>query len=126
MSTISQIQQKGKAPLLQKTERILNHIPESMKENEIMPKITLPKMREGEIFGPHRILPGRLSVSRALGDAHAKVNKLGGNPNVLISSPDIKEFEIGHMHDFIIIGSDGLYDKMTNSELVVNTWRAAV
>lgn len=44
----------------------------------------------GEAFGPHRVIPGRLSVSRALGDAHAKLKQLGGNPNVVIAKPDIK------------------------------------
>lgn len=44
----------------------------------------------GETFGPHRVIPGRLSVSRSIGDAHAKIKQLGGNPNVVISKPDIK------------------------------------
>ena len=44
----------------------------------------------GEAFGPHRVIPGRLSVSRSIGDAHAKIKQLGGNPNVVISKPDIK------------------------------------
>lgn len=44
----------------------------------------------GEAFGPHRVIPGRLSVSRAIGDAHAKIKQLGGNPNVIIARPDIK------------------------------------
>ena len=44
----------------------------------------------GEAFGPHRVIPGRLSVSRAIGDAHAKLKQLGGNPSVVISRPDIK------------------------------------
>lgn len=46
--------------------------------------------RGGEAFGPHRVIPGRLSVSRAIGDAHAKVKQLGGNPNVVICRPDVK------------------------------------
>lgn len=44
----------------------------------------------GEAYGPHRVLPGRLSVSRALGDAHAKLTQLGGNPKIVIATPDIK------------------------------------
>ena len=44
----------------------------------------------GEAYGPHRVLPGRLSVSRAIGDAHAKLKELGGNPLVVIPTPDIK------------------------------------
>ena len=45
-------------------------------------------------FGPHRILPGRLSVSRAFGDIEAKTPILGGNPDVLISTPEIRSFQI--------------------------------
>lgn len=44
----------------------------------------------GEVCGPHRVIPGRLSVSRAIGDAHAKLKKMSGNPNVIISEPEIK------------------------------------
>lgn len=48
----------------------------------------------GEAFGPYRVLPGRLSVSRAIGDAHAKMKQLGGNASVVIPQPDIKKFKI--------------------------------
>ena len=41
------------------------------------------------IFGPHRILPGRLSVTRSFGDIQAKLPIYGGNPNVLIAEPEI-------------------------------------
>ena len=39
---------------------------------------------------PLRIFPGRLSVSRAIGDFKAKNNEEGGNSKVLIAVPDIK------------------------------------
>lgn len=80
----------------------------------------------GEICGPHRVIPGRLSVSRAIGDAHAKLKKLNGNPNVIISEPEIKRFKICGSHDFIILGSDGLYDKIANTGLVSEVWSNAM
>ena len=46
------------------------------------------------ITGPHRIRPGRLSVSRSFGDIEAKLVSKGGNPNVLIADPEIKSFKI--------------------------------
>ena len=46
------------------------------------------------LMGPHRILPGRLSVSRSFGDITAKLTSKGGNPNVLIAEPVIKSFKI--------------------------------
>ena len=39
--------------------------------------------------GPFRVNPGRLSISRAFGDLQAKDFKYGGNPNVVISEPEI-------------------------------------
>jgi len=45
-------------------------------------------------LGPHRVFPGRLSVSRTFGDIEAKLPSLGGNPNVVIAEPEIKAFRI--------------------------------
>lgn len=39
------------------------------------------------LLGPHRVMPGRLSVSRTFGDIEAKKPELGGNPNVVIAIP---------------------------------------
>ena len=36
------------------------------------------------LFGPYRVLPGRLSVSRTIGDIEAKSEIFGGNPNVIL------------------------------------------
>ena len=46
------------------------------------------------IVGPLRVLPGRLSVSRTFGDAEAKLARYGGNPNVVVATPEIKSFKI--------------------------------
>ena len=47
-----------------------------------------------QTLGPHRVLPGRLSVSRTFGDIQAKLKKHGGNPKVLIAKPDIKILQL--------------------------------
>ncbi len=44
------------------------------------------------LLGPHRVFPGRLSVSRTFGDIEAKLPKFGGNPNCVIAEPDLKAF----------------------------------
>jgi len=44
--------------------------------------------------GPFRVSPGRLSVSRAIGDIQAKDEKYEGMAGVLISEPEITSFEI--------------------------------
>ena len=58
--------------------------------------------------------PGRLSVSRAMGDIEAKDPRYGGNPKVVISTPEIHVFKIKPNYDFIILGCDGIYEKLQN------------
>lgn len=65
-----------------------------------------------------RILPGRLAISRAFGDIDAKIKELGGNPNVLIAIPDIRSFTIKSNYDFICLGSDGIFDRLNNEEVI--------
>ena len=36
------------------------------------------------LIGPYRVLPGRLSIFRIIGDAESKLVKFGGSPNVII------------------------------------------
>ena len=81
------------------------------------------------VMGPHRVLPGRLSVtftqvSRTVGDAEAKMPRFGGNPNVIIAVPEIKTFRVNLEHDFILLASDGIFDKLTNREAVQSAWTA--
>jgi protein phosphatase 2C family protein 2/3 len=74
------------------------------------------------IVGPHRVFPGRLSVSRTIGDIEAKSVKLGGNPNVVIPTPDIKSFKIRNNYDFIIMCCDGVFEKLSNLECLQCVW----
>ena len=68
------------------------------------------------IVGPLRVLPGRLSVSRTFGDVEAKLVKYGGNPNVVVATPEIKSFRITKDHDFIVMACDGVFDKLNNKD----------
>jgi protein phosphatase 2C family protein 2/3 len=83
------------------------------------------KSAEGSdnIIGPLRVVPGKLSVSRAFGDIEAKHPDLGGNPNVIIALPEIKYFDISPNNDFIVIGCDGLFEKMKNKEIIDYIWK---
>lgn len=76
----------------------------------------------GAMLGPHRVFPGRLSVSRSFGDIEGKNPMYGGNPNVLIAAPEIKAFKISAEFDFIVLASDGVFDKMSNRETVQCAW----
>ncbi len=76
-------------------------------------------------LGPHRVFPGRLSVSRTFGDIEAKVTALGGNPNVVIAEPEIKAFRIKKDHDFIVLACDGIFDKLSSREVIKLVWETA-
>jgi protein phosphatase 2C family protein 2/3 len=72
--------------------------------------------------GPIRVLPGRLSVSRTFGDPEAKLAWRGGNINVVKAEPEIREFKITKQHDYIILASDGVFDKMSNIDISKCVW----
>ena len=75
------------------------------------------------LFGPYRVLPGRLSVSRTIGDIEAKYERFGGNPNVIICEPDIFMFDLKKKKiDFFIMGCDGIFDQMSNDEVIDCAW----
>lgn len=75
------------------------------------------------VYGPHRVFPGRLSVSRTIGDIEAKIEKYEGNPNVVIADPDVTAFEIKDNHDFIVIGCDGVFDKLSSKDAIHIAWQ---
>ncbi len=87
----------------------------NQKNRTTVPCTTSPK---GGIVGPKRVLPGRLSVSRTFGDPEAKIAALGGKPGVISSVPEIRSFKIAPGHDYIILASDGIYDKLSNKDII--------
>jgi protein phosphatase 2C family protein 2/3 len=76
------------------------------------------------IVGPFRAFPGRLSVSRTIGDIEAKLPHLGGNPGVVIATPDIYGFKIRNNHDYIMLGCDGIFEKLENQDVNDAVWDA--
>jgi serine/threonine protein phosphatase PrpC len=60
--------------------------------------------------GPFRCRPGGLSVTRTFGDIEAKREELGGKPGVVIPDPEISTRIIDSDDDFVIMGSDGIFD----------------
>lgn len=73
---------------------------------------------EGEslVKGPMRVFPGRLTVTRSFGDVESKTVKQGGNPHVLIVDPFT--YSLGKANlDFIVMGSDGLFEQLTNQQI---------
>ena len=79
------------------------------------------------MLGPHRVFPGRLSVCRTFGDIEAKILKFGGNSRVVVADPDVTAFKIDRQrHDFIVIGCDGIFDKLENRDCVHLPWLATL
>jgi len=77
------------------------------------------------LYGPFRVLPGRLSVSRTFGDIEAKLEKYGGKPGVITAKPEISQFTINeNEHDFIVLGCDGIYDRLTSVNVIDSAWSA--
>jgi len=77
------------------------------------------------IIGPYRVFPGRLSVSRTIGDIEAKDPRYGGNPRCVVSTPDIKMFKIRPNYDFIMLGCDGVFEKLDNKAVISAIWDAS-
>lgn len=62
-------------------------------------------------------------MCRTFGDALAKLEQYGGNSKVVVAVPDINTFKIvDGIHDFIIICSDGVFDKLSNEEVTSLAW----
>ena len=53
-------------------------------------------------------------MSRSFGDFEAKIPEQGGNPNVLIATPEIVSFKITSETDFIILGCKFINDSSIN------------
>jgi len=75
-------------------------------------------------IGPYRVFPGKLSVTRTFGDIEAKNIEFGGREGIVVSEPDITEIKNGGEEiDFIVIGSDGVFDKLTNETINDIIWQ---
>jgi protein phosphatase PTC2/3 len=72
--------------------------------------------------GPIKVSPGKLTVSRSFGNLDAKNRYYGGNPNVIIVEPDIKSFKITQELDFILIGTDSIFENISYKETMELIW----
>ena len=103
--------------------KLLNsiHRPNNIKEKERIIK------NGGSIYIRNsimRIIPGRLSVSRAFGDKDAKLNDYGENNNILICTPEVVKINLRNQKvDFLIMGCDGIFEFLTNEDCVSLAWK---
>ena len=61
-------------------------------------------------------------MSRTFGDPEAKLEYRNGNPNVVACIPDVESFQITKHHDFIVLGCDGIFDKLSNEDVSQCVW----
>ena len=82
-------------------------------------KSKTPMYQNGKLIeNPWRVYPGGLSLSRAFGDIKMKAEELGGKEGVLIYTPDITEIDMNEEFNFIVMGSDGIFDVLSNGEII--------
>jgi len=84
---------KPDTPLEQ--ERITLHGGQVYQNFSYIPDPT-PENKTGTqtLSGPFRVEPGRLSVSRTIGDIEAKDPRYGGAHGIVIPTPEIRSFKI--------------------------------
>ncbi|CAD8174005.1 unnamed protein product [Paramecium octaurelia] len=106
----------------------VDHKPSSENEQQRITKLggqiyqAQIQISSGDVqFGPYRVLPGRLAVSRTLGDAEAKLPKYGGIQGVISAQPDIFQITVTDQ-DFLILACDGIFDKMNSEEVISSAW----
>ena len=81
---------------------------------------------DNPFIGPYRVFPGRLSVCRTFGDCEAKLPHLGGSRGVVICDPEIIYEKDGASRlDYILIGSDGIFDRLKNEQINRMVWDTA-
>ena len=74
---------------------------------------------EDKIF---RVYPSDLAVMRTVGDIKAKKKEFGGNQGTIINYPDIFVIDINSNDDFIVMGCDGIFDDLSNQEIIDAAW----
>lgn len=78
---------------------------------------TLTSKTDSQV-GPYRVEPGGLSVSRTIGDIRAKDTMYQGNPNCVVPTPEIRQYALGPNDEFIVLGCDGIFDVLSNEEVI--------
>jgi len=51
--------------------------------------------------------------------------KYGGKPNVITAVPDVKQVKVKERSDFIFLGCDGIFDKLSSEDVVGLIWQKA-
>ena len=82
-------------------------------------KLITQNSNEDKVF---RVYPSDLAVMRTVGDIKAKKKEFGGIPGTIINIPDVFIFDINSNDDFIVMGCDGIFDDLSNQEIINAAW----
>lgn len=77
-----------------------------------------------EVIEVYRVEPGKLAVSRSIGDLSCKHTETGGLPGVVICTPDIFQIDILSNCDFLLLGCDGIFDVLDSESAIEAAWYA--
>lgn len=78
-----------------------------------------------ELYGPCWRIDAGLNLSRALGDFAYKAHPhKSPNEQMVIAVPELKETVVGKEDEFVVMGSDGVYDVLTSEALVQHLRRS--
>lgn len=69
-----------------------------------------------------RHFPSNLAVLRTIGDLKVKKKEYGGLPDNIIATPEIFVYDYNPNYDFIVMGCDGIFDDLSNEEIVGAAW----
>ena len=57
-------------------------------------------------------------MSRTFGDIESKDELFGEKKGVVVALPDVSEFYLNEDYNFIVIGCDGIFDVLSNTEII--------
>ena len=57
-------------------------------------------------------------MSRTFGDIESKDELFGEKKGVVVALPDLSEFDLNEDYNFIVIGCDGIFDVLSNTEII--------
>jgi len=66
--------------------------------------------------------PSDLAVMRTIGDLVVKKKEYGGLPGNIIATPEIFIYDYSPSQDFMVMGCDGIFDDLSNEEIVEAAW----
>lgn len=93
-------------------------MPLSVDHKPILP-VEMQRIHESGGWVENCRVNGSLALSRALGDFKFKQNKkLKAERQIVTAYPDVEVHELNESWDFILLASDGIWDVLTNDDVV--------